>query len=203
MSKINQELLKRAIHEINSQRKERKFLETIDLQIGLKDYDTHRDRRFAGSLQLPHIPKNRYKVIILGDQVHCDQAEELKIPYIDAESLRKFNRQRKPLKKYFKPYDILLASDSIIKQIPRLVGPVLSKLNKFPMSITHNDHLLTKIDEAKATIKFQLKRPLCMGVGVANVEMDEEYQRQNINLAVNFIEYKIAVVNNLSLKGGQ
>jgi len=29
-------------------RKERKFVETIDLQIGLKDYDPNKDKRFVG-----------------------------------------------------------------------------------------------------------------------------------------------------------
>ena len=187
MSKLNQEDLKKAIHAINTERKHRKFVETVDLQIGLKDYDPQKDKRFAGSVRLPYIAKNRLKAIILGDQIHCDQAQEQGIPFIDSDGLRKFNKQRKAMKKFFKPYDILLASESIIKQIPKLVGPTLTKLNKFPMSLSHNDDLNNKINEAKATIKFQLKKVLCMGVGVGNVELSEEEQRQNINLAVNFL----------------
>jgi large subunit ribosomal protein L10Ae len=73
---------------------------------------------------------------------------------IDEEGLQKFQKNKKAIKKYFRPYSILLASDSIIKKLPRLVGPSLSKLNKFPISVTHNDTLADKINEAKATIKF-------------------------------------------------
>ena len=32
------------------------YLETVELQIGLKDYDTQRDKRFAGTIKLPHVP---------------------------------------------------------------------------------------------------------------------------------------------------
>jgi large subunit ribosomal protein L10Ae len=61
MAKINQELLKKAIAEMNSesQANGRKFTETVDLLIGLKDYDTQKDKRFAGSIKLPHVPRPR------------------------------------------------------------------------------------------------------------------------------------------------
>jgi len=49
---------------------------------------------------------------------------------------------------------MLLASDGMIKQLPRLVGPSLTKLNKFPMSVSHNDNLADKINELQSTIKF-------------------------------------------------
>lgn len=58
------------------------------------------------------------------------------------------------MKKYFKQYKVLLASDSIIKQLPRLVGPVLSKLGKFPVAVTHSDNLQDKVNEARSTVKF-------------------------------------------------
>jgi len=57
-----------------------------------------------------------------------------------------------------KKYDAFLASDSIIKQIPRLLGPGLNKAGKFPTMLTHTDNMLVKIEEAKSTIKFQMKK---------------------------------------------
>lgn len=57
-----------------------------------------------------------------------------------------------------KKYDAFLASDSIIKQIPRLLGPGLNKAGKFPTMLTHTDNMLSKIEEVKSTIKFQMKK---------------------------------------------
>lgn len=37
--------------------KKRNFLETVELQIGLKNYDTQRDKRFSGSIKLPTVPR--------------------------------------------------------------------------------------------------------------------------------------------------
>lgn len=57
-----------------------------------------------------------------------------------------------------KKYDAFLASDSLIKQIPRLLGPGLSKAGKFPTLVTHGESLVQKVDEVKATIRFQMKK---------------------------------------------
>ena len=39
----------------------------------------------------------------------------------------------------------------------------------------------------KATIKFQLKKVLCMGVAVGNCDMEEKQVFQNVQLSVNFL----------------
>jgi len=44
-------------------RKARKFTETVELQIGLRDYDPEKDKRFNGSIRLPNVPAPNRKVI--------------------------------------------------------------------------------------------------------------------------------------------
>lgn len=55
-------------------------------------------------------------------------------------------------------FDAFLASESLIKQIPRLLGPGLNKAGKFPGLLSHQESMTQKIDEVKATIKFQMKK---------------------------------------------
>ena len=57
-----------------------------------------------------------------------------------------------------KKYDAFVASDTLIKQIPRLLGPGLNKAGKFPTMLTHNENLMAKLDDIKSTIKFQMKK---------------------------------------------
>ena len=53
--------------------------------------------------------------------------------------------------------------------------------------ITHVDDLESKVNDVKATIKFQMKKVLCLSVAVGNVEMTEEQLMENIRLAMNFL----------------
>merc|ERR1739836_128088 len=86
--------------------------------------------------------------------------------------LKKLNKDKKKVKKLAKSYDAFLASDTLIKQIPRLLGPGLNKAGKFPTLVTHSDNLSQKVLDLKSTIKFQMK---------------EEELVQNIHLAMNFL----------------
>ncbi|CBZ54813.1 hypothetical protein NCLIV_052390 [Neospora caninum Liverpool] len=189
MSKLSTDGLKKAIGEIleGSREKKRKFVETVELQIGLKDYDTQRDKRFSGSVRLPNVPRPRMRVCVMGDAVHCEQAKELGLEFMDVEAMKKLNKNKKLVKKLARKYDAFLASQVLIPQIPRLLGPGLNKAGKFPTLITHNDKLEDKIQEIKSSIKFQLKKVLCMGVAVGNVDMTEEQLRVNLTLAINFL----------------
>ena len=74
-SKLQSEALKDAISQIvgDAKEKNRKFTETVELQIGLKNYDPQKDKRFSGSVKLPHIPRPKMKVCMLGDAQHVEE----------------------------------------------------------------------------------------------------------------------------------
>ena len=58
------------------------------------------------------------------------QAEKMGLAYMDVESLKKLNKNKKLVKKLAKKYHAFLASEAVIKQIPRLLGPGLNKAGK-------------------------------------------------------------------------
>ncbi|KAL9261553.1 Large ribosomal subunit protein uL1-like protein [Drosera capensis] len=190
MSKLQSDALREAINAImmDATGKPKKFTETIELQIGLKNYDPQKDKRFSGSVKLPHIPRPKMKVCMLGDAQHVEEAEKIGLDYMDVEGLKKLNKNKKLVKKLAKKYHAFLASEAVIKQIPRLLGPGLNKtVSKFPTLVTHQESLEAKVNEIKATVKFQLKKVLCMGVAVGNCSMDEKQIFQNVQLSVNFL----------------
>ncbi|KAJ3129005.1 hypothetical protein HK098_002856 [Nowakowskiella sp. JEL0407] len=190
MSKLQASAVREAVREIltySLEEKPRKFQETVELQIGLKNYDPQRDKRFSGTVRLPHIPRPNMSLCILGDAAHIDRAKQIKLEHQSVEDLKKLNKNKKLIKKLAKKYDAFLASEALIKQIPRLLGPGLSKAGKFPTPVTHSESLQEKVDEIKGTIKFQLKKVLCLGVAIGHVQMSEDELVQNIMLAINFL----------------
>lgn len=46
----------------------------------------------------------------------------------------------------------------VVEQIPRLLGPGLTKAGKFPTLVNAGDNLQSKVDTVRATIKFQMKK---------------------------------------------
>eukprot|EP00178_Gracilaria_changii_P007605 TRINITY_DN23960_c0_g1_i4.p2 TRINITY_DN23960_c0_g1~~TRINITY_DN23960_c0_g1_i4.p2 ORF type:complete len:218 (-),score=44.91 TRINITY_DN23960_c0_g1_i4:122-775(-) len=188
-SKVSRDTLYECVNTVleQSKTKKRRFQETVELQIALKNYDPQKDKRFSGTVRLRAIPKPRYRVCILGDQAHCDEAAANNMPSMDVEALKKLNKNKKLVKKLAKKYDAFLASESLIKQIPRLLGPGLNKAGKFPTLLTHQENMMQKVDDVKATIKFQMKKVLTLGVAIGNVDMSNEELIQNLHTAVNFL----------------
>ena len=92
------------------QRKRQKFLEMVKLQIGLKNYDPQKDKRFSGTARLKSTPLPKFSVWVLGDQQHCDEVKTVDIHHMDIEALKKLNKNKKLVKKLAKKYDAFLAS---------------------------------------------------------------------------------------------
>ena len=94
----------------------------------------------------------------MGDEKHCDEAKANNIPCMTLEDLKKLNKENKKVKKLANSYDAFLASDTVIKQLQKVLGRGLNKAGKFPSPLNHGDSIPAKVEELKSTIKFQMKK---------------------------------------------
>uniref|UniRef100_A0A7S1YY77 Ribosomal protein n=1 Tax=Trieres chinensis TaxID=1514140 RepID=A0A7S1YY77_TRICV len=200
-NKLNSALLDKAVNDIIAfsngetitkggeelKGKKRNFTESIEIQITLKNYDPQRDKRFSGTFRLPTVPRPKLKCCMLGNAAHCEQADRIGVDHMSVEDLKKLNKNKKLVKKLAKRYDFFLASDNMLRQIPRLLGPGLTKAGKFPTLLSGSDDMQEKIDEVKSTIKFQMKKVMCLNVAVGNIDMDKQEIIVNVQLAANFL----------------
>lgn len=54
---------------------------------------------------------------------------------------------------------------------------------KFPTPVSHSEDLTNKLIEVRSTIKFQLKKVLCLGVAVGHVQMTDDQVLANVMLS--------------------
>merc|ERR1711906_5989 len=95
---------------------------------------------------------------------------------MSVDDLKKLNKNKKLVKKLAKKYDFFMASDNMIKQIPRLLGPGLTKAGKYPTLLSSSDDMQEKIDEV-----------MCLNVAIGNVDMEKQQIIVNTQLAANFL----------------
>ena len=102
-SKVSRDTLHEVAWEVlqGNQRKRSKFLETVELQISLKNCDLRRTNasRAPSGISPPPAPSSP---CVLGDQQHCDEAKAVDIPHIDIEALKNLNKNKKLVKKLAK-----------------------------------------------------------------------------------------------------
>merc|ERR1719240_2310890 len=129
-SKITNQLVLDCIADMQKKNKERKVQQTVELQVSLKDYDPQKDKRFAGTVKLAHVPRPNLKICMIVDQKHLDEATALgigkdgnrhkNVEVTTLDNLKKFNKDKKLIKKWAKKYYLLLATDALVKKITNL-----------------------------------------------------------------------------------
>merc|ERR1719453_936844 len=189
MSKITNALVLECITEMREKTNDRKFQQTVELQVALKDYDPQKDKRFVGTVRLPNVPRPNLKICVIADQKHQDEIAkaEIQVDVTTLDNLKKFNKDKKQIKKWAKKYSLLLATDTLVKKVPVVLGPVLNRIGMFPQPVTHNEPIEKKINDVKGSVKWQLKKVTNLNVAVGNETMTDEQLRQNIVMALNFL----------------
>jgi len=171
--------------------KHRNFVETVEIHFGLKNFDPARDKRIAGSTELVHPPRQKFKALVLGSEQHIDEAKALNLDYKSLDDLKKIKRDKKIVKKIGKSYDKILASANIIRQVPRLLGPQLNRMGKFPLAVRTNETIEEKVLGFSKIVKFQLKfkvgSPQCLSAPIGHMKMTSTQMQENIIAAINFV----------------
>ena len=188
-SKITNAAILEGIAALRKQVKERKFTETIELQVSLKDYDPQKDKRFVGTVRLPNVHRVNLKICLIADARHEAEAKkegDLGIDVTSLDELKKFNKDKKLVKKWAKKYSVLLASDTVLKKVPVVVGPILTRINRFPI-VVGKESLRGKIMDTRASVKFQLKKVTCLATAVGRADMTDDELKQNIMMSLNFL----------------
>ena len=200
-SKVNSEVLSKALDTIldysagkevemdgeKLQGKKRNFVETVELQVTLKQIDPAKDKRFSGSFQLPNPTRSHIDVCIFVNDKHEQICKKEGIPCMNVDEITNLNKNKKLIRKLAKKYDAFLASDTLIKKLPRLMGPGLNRAGKFPSVITNSEDPQEKINTLLHTVKFQMKKVLCLSVPVGHVNLTKDQLKSNIVLSCNFL----------------
>ena len=135
------------------------------------------------------MPRDKLKICIIADAAHADEVTKnnIDIDVTTLDNLKKFNKDKKMIKSWAKKYSILIASEALVKKIPAVCGPTLNRIGMFPQPVSHNVPIKSKVNDMRATVKWQLKKVTCMNVAAGNEEMTTEQLRSNITTALNFL----------------
>ena len=187
MSKLTTEHITSAIQEALKERKKRKFVESLDFQVMLRDFDTEKDKRFNSATTLNHPVKASQKVCVIGTIGHVEEAKAAGQEGILVDDLKKFNNEPKLIKKWARKFDVILVSDSKRKDVTKMIGRYITSIGKLPVTITEKEKVADKINELLRTIRFRIKKFPWVGQSFGIDNLPEEDLRQNLTKSVNFL----------------
>ena len=146
-------------------------------------------RYYKGHLHLNNVilTQGVDAVCIFVNDKHEQICKKEGIPCMNVDEITNLNKNKKLIRKLAKKYDAFLASDTLIKKLPRIMGPGLNRAGKFPSVITNSEDPQEKINTLLHTVKFQMKKVLCLSVPVGHVNLTKDQLKSNIVLSCNFL----------------
>lgn len=178
--------------------KERKFNETIDFIINLKDINLKDPKqRIDKELILPNeiiTEKIPNACVIASDEILLE-AKKLGVDTLDPDGLARLDRDEKKVKKKFvKKYNFFIVESKMMPQVARYLARFLGPLGKMPKPfpsgygiISSPNDLKTALERYQKIIKIRVTKQPIIQVKIGKKSMDQEILLENMKTIVNFI----------------
>ncbi|MBY9014437.1 MAG: hypothetical protein KGD68_01965 [Candidatus Lokiarchaeota archaeon] len=205
--KIDDKLLKKSINaaiEYSVIKKDgfkdkiRKFDETIDCIINLKDLNLNDPKqRIDKEILLPHniITRDKPNVCVIASDEILLEARNIGIETIDNDGLIQLNNEEKKVKKKFvKKYDFFIVEDKMMPSVARYLARFLGPLGKMPKPfpsgygiISSPEDLNVAIERYLKIIRIQLKKQPLIQVKIGKKSMENDRVFENLKAVVDYI----------------
>ena len=205
--KVDDKLLKKSInaaieHSVIKKEgfkdKVRKFDESIDLIINLKDLNLNDPKqRIDKEIVLPNntITSDKPNVCIIASDEILLEARNLGLETIDTDGLVQLNSEEKKVKKKFvKKYDFFIVEDKMMPSVARYLARFLGPLGKMPKPfpsgygiVSSPEDLRIAIGRYLKIIRIQLKKQLLIQVKIGKKSMEEDEVFENLKAVVDYI----------------
>ncbi|MFX1275540.1 MAG: hypothetical protein ACFFBP_11780 [Promethearchaeota archaeon] len=195
---LNDAIDKSVIKMDKKKDKVRKFDETVDFIINLKDINLNDPKqRIDKELILPNdiITQKLPNICVIASDEILLEAKKKGIDTIDSDGLIKLNGEEKKYKKNFvKKYDYFVVEDKMMRDVARYLARFLGPVGKMPKPfpsgygiISTVDDLNTAIDRYKKVIRVAVKKQPIVQVKIGKKSMESDKLFANMKAIVDFI----------------
>ncbi len=189
---VEQEL-RIAIEKMKKDSPARKFVESVDMAINLKDINLQDpSKRFQMDIRLPHPLEKDIRICVLGEGSHLVDAESAGAArIINKDELDNISREPKIAKKLAQQYDFFIATASLMPTIGRSLGKFLGPRGKMPRPLPPTAPIKPLINDFQTTIQIRLRQSPVIQARIATIAMENDSIVENALTVVRNIENRL------------
>jgi large subunit ribosomal protein L1 len=168
----------------------RKFSESIDITINLKNIDMAQPKnRIDETIMLPHGTGENIGICVLGKGDIVTQAKDAKVDLIlGPEEIERLGGAPREARKIAEQYRFFLAETGVMPQVGRFLGPRLGPRGRMPMPITGGMDIRPIVERLRNSVKIRTKDRTVFSTKVGSTAMKPEQVAENIETIVKRIE---------------
>jgi large subunit ribosomal protein L1 len=175
------------------QSKERKFAQSVDVVLTLKDVDPKKtDLNINETVYLPHPTARHTKICFIGTGDMAVRAKNAKADaIIDPSQLENYAGSKKEGKKLARSYDFFLADTALMPRIGKILGQFMGPKGKIPTPVPPNAPIENMIQRTRTAIRVRSRGSLGVEAKVGDSSLSEADLAENILAVVQAVQKKL------------
>ncbi|MFH1822007.1 MAG: 50S ribosomal protein L1 [Methanobacteriota archaeon] len=172
---------------------QRKFAQTVEIQIALKEIDPKKpEGKIAEDVILPHYPGEPKKIIAFADGELARKAREAGAEQVLSKAdIVELQKNRRQVKKLAENFDFSIAQADLMVLIGKALGPVLGTRGKMPKPITPTADPAPIMERMKKSVRIATKEQLAVNAKIGVESMSDEQLVANAKAILDAIERKL------------
>jgi len=169
---------------------ERKFSESVDITINLKNIDMAQPKnRIDETILLPHGTGKTVGIAVLGKGDITTQAREAGVDLIiGPEEIERLGGEPREARQVAGKYRFFLADTGVMPQVGRFLGPRLGPRGRMPTPIPGGTDIRPIVERLRKSVKIRTKDKKTFHVKVGSTQMPPEQVAENIDAVLKKIE---------------
>jgi len=169
---------------------ERKFSESVDITVNLKNIDMAQPKnRIDETILLPFGTGKQNSIVVLGKGDIVTQAKEAGVDLIiGPEEIERLGGEPREARKIANAYRFFLAETGVMPSVGRFLGPRLGPRGRMPMPIPSGTDIRPIVDRLRNSVKIRTKDKKVFHVKVGTTQMAPEQIAENIDTVLKRVE---------------
>jgi len=171
---------------------QRKFSESIDIAINLKNLDMNQPQnRVDEEIILPNGLGRTIKIAVFAKGETAMRAKGAGADYVfDPEEINVLGEDKTRAKNLAEEMTFFISEAAFMPAIGKTLGQVLGPRGKMPIPLTPDKDVVQVINKARNSIKVRSKDKMTFHISVGKREMPPEKISENIEAIVNRLEHR-------------
>lgn len=169
---------------------ERKFSESVDITVNLKNIDMAQPKnRIDETILLPHGTGRKVGIAVLGKGDIITQAREAGVDLvIGPEEIERLGGAPREARTVASTHRFFLAETSVMPQVGRFLGPRLGPRGRMPTPIPAGTDIRPMVERLRNSVKVRTKDKKTFHVKVGSTGMPPEQIAENIDAVLRRVE---------------
>ncbi|MGD0028354.1 MAG: 50S ribosomal protein L1 [Candidatus Bathyarchaeia archaeon] len=189
---LDQKTILSAVKEAKEKSEKRKFNQSVELILKLRDVDMKSEGKIQEIVELPYSPAKTNKICVIGSSELALKAKKANADLvIERAELDGLAGKKRELRRIAADNDVFIAEAPLMTTVGKILGPVLGPRGKMPIPVPPGADIASLMAKHRKTVLVRTRNQPIVQCRIGTEDMKEEELTENIQAVLRVMEGKL------------